>query len=163
MSDPEHRPFSEEMKLPQPQPAVEDSTGRLGQPSTGYGCHPPGSQAADRCWRYRTLMFDEAVIAEAGRRLCEAAPAAQVFLFGSYARGTADRRSDLDFLVIEPSVSDAGEESIRLRTALRGLRLFADVVVVSEGDVERWAAVPGTLIHSALSEGRELAGVRGDA
>ncbi len=102
-------------------------------------------------------MFDDTLIAEAARLLAEAAPEAQVFLFGSYARGTADEGSDLDFLVVEPRVEDPIEESFRLRAAIRDLELFADVVVVSESELERWRDVEGTLIHAALCEGRLLA------
>jgi predicted nucleotidyltransferase len=102
-------------------------------------------------------MFDDTLIAEAGRRLAEAAPRARVILFGSHARGDAGPHSDLDFLVVEPSVDDATEESVRLRRTLRGLGLFADVIVVSERDAEKWGDVRGSLIHAALSEGRPLA------
>jgi predicted nucleotidyltransferase len=78
-------------------------------------------------------VIDEAMIEEAGRRLSEAAPAGtRVILFGSHARGEAGRHSDLDFLVIEPEVGDAANESVRLRRTLRGLLLAADVIVVSE-------------------------------
>jgi predicted nucleotidyltransferase len=60
-----------------------------------------------------------------------------VILFGSHARVTLVPRSDLDFLVVEPTVEDATEESIRLRRTLRGFGLFADVIVVSEHEAER--------------------------
>jgi predicted nucleotidyltransferase len=102
-------------------------------------------------------VFDDAVITEAGRRLSQAAPAGtRVVLFGSYARGDASKHSDLDLLVIEPEVRDAIDESVRLRRTLRGLGLFADVIVVSETEVGESAAVQNTLIHDALSEGRAL-------
>ena len=102
-------------------------------------------------------MFDSRVIEEAGRRLADAAPGARVLLFGSHARGDAGPRSDLDFLVIEPSVENRAAESVRLRRTLRGLGLFADIVVISEDDAQEWAAVRGSLIHAALAEGRPLA------
>jgi uncharacterized protein len=103
-------------------------------------------------------VFDETVIAEAGRRLSEAAPAGtRVILFGSHARGDAGKYSDLDFLVIEPSVDDVIDESVRLRRTLRGLGVFADVIVVSEVEAEASAGLPGSLIADALDEGRELA------
>jgi uncharacterized protein len=106
--------------------------------------------------RYCEHVFDETLIAEAGRRLSEAAPTARVILFGSHARGNAGYHSDLDFLVVEPSVGDPTDESVRLRRTLRGLGLFADIVVVSERDAKAWGEVHGSLIHSALSEGRPL-------
>jgi hypothetical protein len=59
--------------------------------------------------------------------------------------------------VIEEVVDDPGAESVRLRRALRGLGIFADVVVISEREAEDWRDVRGSLIHAALSEGRVLA------
>jgi predicted nucleotidyltransferase len=102
-------------------------------------------------------MLDETVIAEAGRRLVHAAPDARVILFGSYARGDAGPRSDLDFLVLKPTVDDAAAESVRLRRELRGLDLFADVVVISEKEARTWDRVRGSFINRALAEGRALA------
>jgi uncharacterized protein len=104
-------------------------------------------------------MADQALIAEASRRLAAAAaPGTRVILFGSHARGDAGRQSDLDFLIVEPRVEHAGEESVRLRRALRGLGITADVIVVSAHDVDEWRDVRGSLVHAALSEGRELVG-----
>ncbi len=101
-------------------------------------------------------MIDEATIAEVGRRLSAAAPHARVILFGSHARGRAGAQSDLDLLVVEPAVDDPVNESVRLRRTLRGLGLFADVIVVSEDEAELWGQTRGSVIHSALSEGRAL-------
>lgn len=81
-----------------------------------------------------------------------------MILFGSHARDEAGRHSDLDFLVVEPAVEHAGEESVRLRRALRGLGISADVIVVSEQHAADWRGVRGSLVHAALSEGRVLAG-----
>jgi predicted nucleotidyltransferase len=103
-------------------------------------------------------MFDDAVIEEAGRRLLAAAPpGTRVVLFGSHARGEAGRHSDLDFLVVEPSVEDVVEETYRLRCTLNELDVFADLVVVTEDEAEAWGDVYGTVIHAALAEGRPLA------
>lgn len=102
-------------------------------------------------------MVDEAVIAEAGRRLASAAgKSAQVILFGSHARGDARHNSDLDFLVIEPTVRDPRKESVRLRRELRGLGIAADVIVVSAAHVAEWGQVKSTMLHEALTEGRVL-------
>ena len=103
-------------------------------------------------------VFDDDVIREAGRRILRAAPpGSRVILFGSHARGQAGEHSDLDFLVIEPEVAHCGEESVRLRRTLRGMLVAADVIVVSEESVREWRDVYGTVIHAALTEGRELA------
>jgi predicted nucleotidyltransferase len=103
-------------------------------------------------------MVDDVVIKEAGRRILEAAPPeTRVILFGSHARGEAGEHSDLDFLVIEPSVEDVVKETYRLRCTLDELDVFADVVLVSANEAKAWGDVYGTVIHAALSEGRPLA------
>jgi uncharacterized protein len=103
-------------------------------------------------------MFDEDTIDEAGRPLSAAAPAgSRVILFGSHARGDAGRYSDLDFLVIEPRVPEGASEPVRLRRTLRGLGVFADVIVASETEAVDWGGVHGTVINAAMLEGRELA------
>jgi uncharacterized protein len=107
----------------------------------------------------RDGAIGEQVIEEAARRLAEAAGArSRVILFGSHARDAADARSDLDFLVIEPEVADRHREMVRLRDALGGLLVPADVLVFSEREVEEWREVPNTVIHTALRDGRVLRG-----
>jgi predicted nucleotidyltransferase len=103
-------------------------------------------------------MIDETTISEAGRRLIDASPPeTRVILFGSHARGEAGKHSDLDFLVIEPSVEDVVEETYRLRCTLDDLDVFADIVLVTEAEARAWGDVYGSIIHAALSEGRPLA------
>jgi uncharacterized protein len=101
-------------------------------------------------------MYDDSVIEEAARRIADAAPGSRVILFGSHARGQVREDSDLDLLVIEPVVEDAAMEEVRLRRVLRGLRLFADIVVVSATDERRLRDVPSSVVGVALSEGRVL-------
>jgi predicted nucleotidyltransferase len=106
---------------------------------------------------YRERVLDDAVIAEAGRRLSEAAPpSSRVILFGSAARGELTRDSDLDFLVIEPEVENPALESVRLRRVLADVLVPMDIIVASEHRVQEWRDVRGSLIHAALTGGREL-------
>lgn len=99
----------------------------------------------------------EDLIAEAGRRLAEAAPDSRVILFGSHARGDAGPDSDLDLLVIEPQIESRRAEFVRLREELRGLEAAIDLVVVSGQHVEEWGHFEGTMLNDALTEGRVLA------
>jgi predicted nucleotidyltransferase len=102
-------------------------------------------------------VTEEALIAEAGRRLATAAPGAKVILFGSRARGQARPDSDLDLLVIEPDeVTKRRAETARLRRELRGLEVALDVIVVSARHVEEWGHFEGTVLNDALTEGRVL-------
>lgn len=131
-------------------------SGGIGSPG-GRPIAVPGSIHGDD---YHSTMrvIDEALIAEAGRRLAAAAPNAQVVLFGSHARGDAHPHSNVDFFVVEPKVGNEAEESVRLHRTLRDLRMPADVVVVSRDYADRWREVRGGLVHAALSQGRVLAG-----
>lgn len=100
----------------------------------------------------------QTTIDRAAQALIEAVHApAKVLLFGSHARGDAGKRSDYDFLVIEPEVDDRFEEMARLSWILGRMLIPADVVVVSEQYAQRWGAVKGTLVHQALREGRVVA------
>lgn len=87
-----------------------------------------------------------------------ARPQATIILFGSQARGDARPESDVDFLVVQAVVESRREEMTRLSNLLRPLRLPADVLVASRRTFEKWAVVPGTIYHAALTEGRVLYG-----
>lgn len=107
--------------------------------------------------RYRQGVAPADVIEQAGRTLAAAARApARVVLFGSHARGDAGPDSDLDFLVIERDVTDRHGEMVRLEREVRSLGVPVDIVVVSEAYVAEWADVVGSMVHAALTEGREL-------
>lgn len=98
-------------------------------------------------------------IAAAVAALAEAASdAEQIVLFGSHARGDADAGSDLDLLVIESTVEDRAREMVRLRRALRPLRLPVDVLVYSRAEVDQWGQQPGTALYWALKEGKVMHG-----
>jgi predicted nucleotidyltransferase len=98
------------------------------------------------------------LIEQAGRTLAdEAAAPAQVFLFGSHARGDATADSDLDFLVVEQGVQPSAQEMVRLRDALPPLGVPVDVIVMSDDLVRRRRDVPGSLVYAAMREGRLVA------
>jgi predicted nucleotidyltransferase len=103
-------------------------------------------------------MVEQAIVDEAARLLLEAAPGSQVILFGSHGRGTADRRSDLDFLVVEPRHANPFSEMVRLRQVLepvlRPYLLAADVLVVSAENYDRWKDTPNTIYNEAKYTGR---------
>ncbi len=100
-------------------------------------------------------MIDQATISEAVKLLLKAAPAgSEVILFGSHARGDAVPDSDLDFLVVEPNVHSKHAEMVRLRDALRPLRVPADVLVTSRAIFEDWRDTPNNVLFQAWTEGR---------
>lgn len=103
--------------------------------------------------------MDANTLASAVNALAQAAPQAQqIILFGSHARGDATASSDFDFLVIEPEVANRASEMVRLRRALRPLRVPADVLVYSRDEVNAWGQQSGTALYWALKEGRVVHG-----
>ncbi|MGH8909121.1 MAG: nucleotidyltransferase domain-containing protein [Egibacteraceae bacterium] len=101
-------------------------------------------------------MIPTETLQQVVRVLVDQAQPRMVILFGSYARGEATDESDLDLLVVLRQVTSRRAEMVRLRNALRPLRIPADVLVVSEAQLDEWGGVHGTVVHQALSEGRVL-------
>lgn len=100
---------------------------------------------------------------ELGDALERAASApATVYLFGSYARGKATSRSDVDLLVVEQGLLDWVGETVRLRRVARGflseLDKEVDLLVMSRDDFTRWRHSRGTVQHIVAREGIRLAG-----
>ena len=101
-------------------------------------------------------MISEQTIRDAAQLLGEAAKPARVILFGSYARGDAREDSDLDFLVVEPTLLDKFGEMVRLRQVLRPLRVPADVLVCSQAEADQQQHACSTAVYWALREGKVL-------
>jgi alkyl sulfatase BDS1-like metallo-beta-lactamase superfamily hydrolase len=64
--------------------------------------------------------------------------------------------SDVDFLVIEQEVEDRHAEQLRLTRELRPMGIPVDVLVYSEAHVEEWGGAKGSIVHTALTEGRQV-------
>jgi predicted nucleotidyltransferase len=101
-------------------------------------------------------MISQQAIMQAAQLLGEAAKPSRVILFGSYARGDAQEDSDLDFLVVEPTLLDKFGEMVRLRQVLRPLRVPADVLVCSQADIVQQQDSCSTAVYWALREGKVL-------
>ena len=96
------------------------------------------------------------VIAEMVRRIVEKFDPQQVILFGSHARGAAGPDSDVDLLVVMPIRGSRRQQQVAIRTALSGMGLAKDVLVVTSEEVEQYRDQVGTVIRPALREGKVL-------
>jgi predicted nucleotidyltransferase len=103
-------------------------------------------------------MITEEIIQEAAKRLVERFRPDRIILFGSYARGTADDYSDVDFMVITEAAKRANRHKMmaQMDGALRGLRIAKDIIVLTPAEFEEDKEIPGTTARYVSKEGRLL-------
>lgn len=87
-------------------------------------------------------------------------PDARVLLFGSMARGDANKDSDYDVLVIIPNTLPLREKITwkgKIHRALvHALYAPVDVLLNSEEEVKKKIELPGHVVQWAMEEGVEL-------
>ena len=96
------------------------------------------------------------ILQETLQRILEVAKPKKVILFGSAARGSMGANSDIDLLVVVPSGVHRRRTAQNIYQNMIGVGFAADIVVVTEDDVERYGNRPGMVIMQAVDEGRIL-------
>lgn len=88
------------------------------------------------------------------RRIVDHCDPAQVILFGSHARGTADEQSDVDLLVVlREAPANKHRAAADLYRALIGSELPKDIIVSTSDEVAMSRHLPGTIVGTAAREG----------
>lgn len=90
------------------------------------------------------------------RRIVRGFRPERIVLFGSQARGDARPDSDVDLLVVLRDVAHRRRTAAQIHTALAGIPLGKDVIVVTAQDVKDLVDVVGTAVRPALREGRTI-------
>jgi uncharacterized protein len=82
----------------------------------------------------------------------------RIILFGSRARGDARADSDVDLLVVMPVQGSRRAVQLEIRLALQHgfATVPTDVIVVTPGEYESDARIPGTIVRPAVREGKVL-------
>lgn len=96
------------------------------------------------------------VIAIMVERIVKGFKPLRVILFGSWARGTANQWSDVDLLVVFPALEGKREMAINIRHSLDGLSVCKDILVSTPDEISGRGQIVGTVLHSALCEGKVL-------
>ena len=101
-------------------------------------------------------MVSEEIINEIKNRLVEKFHPQSIILFGSQAKKTADRHSDVDLLVISPLQGSRRALMVVTDRALKGLRVARDIIILTPEEFERDRHIPGTVARPAWKEGKVL-------
>ncbi len=101
-------------------------------------------------------MVSQEILNEAARRLVEKFHPEKIILFGSQARGTADKHSDVDLLVISAIKEKRRKLMVDMRRVLDELEYAFDVIILTREEFERDRKIPGTIGRYASREGRIL-------
>ena|SRR4030042_2200761 len=98
----------------------------------------------------------EKAIKEMVRRIVAQFQPEKIILFGSHARDTAGRDSDVDLLVVMPVRGSKLKTELQIQTILDDIRLCKDVIVSDPADFEWRKDVVGTIEWPANHEGKVL-------
>lgn len=96
------------------------------------------------------------MITEVVDRLVERFNPDRILLFGSRARGEARADSDFDLLVVLPHVENRHKTLVAMLRAVADLAVAVDVIPTDPSEIERRGGLPGTVLRSALREGKVL-------
>lgn len=84
----------------------------------------------------------------------------KILLFGSWARGQANKESDVDFLVVEREPFGGNrsrrQEAARIWRCLSEFRVPTDILVYSASELSQWQDSSHHVIGTALREGKVL-------
>lgn len=96
------------------------------------------------------------IIAQMVQNIADGFSPQKIVLFGSHARGPVGPDSDVDLLVVMPVAGSKRQKRVAIRTALNGMGLAKDIIVATPEEVERYRDLPGSLIGTAVREGKVL-------
>ena len=99
-------------------------------------------------------MISDDVLSEIKNRLVSRFHPEKIILFGSQARDAADRRSDIDLLVICPFKGKRRELMVQMDQELSGIEYAFDVVILTPDEFNRDRDIPGTIGRYASHEGK---------
>ena len=80
----------------------------------------------------------------------------QIILFGSQARGDADRDSDIDLLVVFSELTDKRKTAVDIGHALSDVPVAKDILVSTPEELERSRTRIGSVLRYAQQEGKVL-------
>ena len=99
-------------------------------------------------------VTNQAIIDTIVERIVARFQPARILLFGSRARGTDNRWSDVDLLVVMDKVEDKRRAAVEMSRSLGDLTVSKDIVVTTPDEIARRGNVVGSVLRAALREGK---------
>ncbi len=78
----------------------------------------------------------------------------KIFIFGSYAKGTANEDSDLDILIEFREVEHKRKLAIQIRKLLANFPIATDILVISQDEESKYKQKKWSIYYHALKEGK---------
>ncbi len=103
-------------------------------------------------------MTPDPIVSTMVDRIAKRFQPSRVVLFGSRARGAAGQWSDVDLLVVMPDGTDRRQAAAEMHLLLGDLPLPKDIVVTTPDEIARRGQIVGTVLRSALREGKVVHG-----
>jgi uncharacterized protein len=103
-------------------------------------------------------MLTEAEIQKLVDKIVHRMEPEKVLIFGSYAKGTATAKSDLDLFVVKDTHLPMRERSKDISSILAGLLIRVDVHVYTPEEVEEYGNEEYSFVNSILKTGKVVYG-----
>ncbi len=89
-------------------------------------------------------------------RIVERMQPQKVIIFGSYAKGTATIKSDLDIFIIKETELPPANRTVTLMPLLARVLIRVDVHVYTPEEVEAYSEEPFSFVNSVLKTGKTV-------
>ncbi|MFB3387033.1 nucleotidyltransferase domain-containing protein [Flavobacterium sp. LAR06] len=101
-------------------------------------------------------MLNEADIKKLVERIVKCVEPDKVIMFGSYAKGIATNKSDLDLFIIKDTPLPMKQRNEELLPIVNKLLIEVDVHVYTPEEVEEYGSEKYSFVHSVLKTGKVI-------
>jgi predicted nucleotidyltransferase len=105
---------------------------------------------------YSVDMVNMTNIEDVAKRIGSQINAEAVILFGSYAKGTANENSDVDFLVVAESNLPRFKRSRKLYKLFKPYPFGMDILVYTPAEIEKGRRISQSFVSTVLQEGKTV-------
>jgi predicted nucleotidyltransferase len=101
-------------------------------------------------------MVTEDRILAIAKQIKEKVKPSSIYLFGSYAYGTPNENSDIDFMVVKDILHNPRKELVDLKMEIMSKDVSIDVVLISTAELKKRQAEGWTFYEEVLGKGKLL-------